>query len=288
MNCPVFSLVIPTLNRSDELNCLLRSLQNQSFKDFEVIVVDQNQDERLTPIVERFASDLNIKRIKQTERGASRARNAGLRESSGQFVTFPDDDCEYPANLLERVHLEFNRLPALSGITTSSRDKNSTESVARFSSKRGRINKYNILQRTVEATIFVRASAIKDFFFDEDMGVGASTPWWSDEGPDFVLRLINKGAQFSYYPEIVIYHPNPVHTYDENAIIRSYRYGLGRGKYLQKHNYPMWYVLYVWSLYLAGILIGCVQFNTGKIKYYYSGLKGRVQGYLKSKNENSI
>jgi hypothetical protein len=107
---------------------------------------------------------------------------------------------------------------------------------------------------------------------------------WSDEGPDLLLSLINKGEMFLFIPDIYIYHPDPVKLYDEKSIIRSFRYGCGRGAYLSKHNYPLWFVVHVWLLYVAGMLIALFQLNPNKIKYYYRGLVGRMTGYFFRKN----
>lgn len=278
MQTPFFSLVVPTVNRTTELVTLFASLRKQTFHDFEVILVDQNEDSRLASIVQEY-SDLSIIHIFQSKRGASAARNAGLKLAKGDVITFPDDDCEYPDDLLERVKGVFQTNKEIDGITCSSRDKNFQGKIARMSTKYGRINKLNVLPKTIEFTIFVRSILVQNFYFDEDLGVGAETPWWSDEGPDLVLRLIYKGALFVYFPSIIIFHPNPVKIFDEKACLRAYRYGLGRGRFLNKHNYPILYVVYVWGLYLVGIALGCLQFNLGKIKYYYSGLKGRIEGY---------
>lgn len=282
MDSPVFSLVVPTINRKEELRQLFHSLYHQSFRDFEVIIVDQNDDDRITDVVTEFASVLHITHVRQKVKGASRARNTGLSKVKGQIITFPDDDCEYPPDLLEKVLAIFRENPQFTGINVTSRDKESEGKIARLSRSKAQIDKFNILPRTIEFAIFVRASAIQNFYFDEELGVGSHTPWWSDEGPDFILRLISKGAVFMYYPELVIYHPNPVKIYNEKAFTRSYKYGCGRGRFLRKHHYPFWFVVYIWGLYVAGILIGCFQFNAGKIKYYYSGLKGRMQGYIRS------
>ena len=279
MDAPFFSLVVPTVNRTIELVALFDSLRKQTLRDFELILVDQNEDDRLVSIVQQY-SDLSITHIYRRKRGASAARNAGLKIARGSIITFPDDDCEYKFDFLENVREIFDENLNYTGITVFTRDKNFKGSIGRIATKGGPITKFNILPRSAEFSICVRSAAIEGFYFDEELGVGAPTPWWSDEGPDFILRLIQKGAYFHYYPNLVIYHPNPVRIYDEKAFVRSYKYGCGRGKFLRKHSYPIWFVGYIWSLYLVGVLLGVIQFDQSKIRYYFLGLKGRIQGYL--------
>lgn len=272
---------MPTINRLEELRVLLLSLQEQSFKSFEVIIVDQNSDDRTLEVISEFVHSLDIRRIKLEDKGASLARNAGRALVRGKIITWPDDDAEYAKDTLERVFKIFNEVPDLDGITCSSKSKTSDGQITRLSKVPGPITKLNILRRIVEFTIFVRTDSVRGIYFDEDFGPGSKSQCWADEGPDFVLRLMAKGAKFQYFPEVIIYHPNPIKVFDEKTLARSYKYGCARGKYLKKHRYPFWFVAYVWGLYVVGVFIGLSQLNLGKIKYYYYGLRGRIKGYIK-------
>src|SRR5271166_2242893 len=97
----MLSLIIATLGRVTELDRLLASLDRQTYKDFEVIVVDQNLDDRLLPLL-REHKRLSIHRLRSSA-GLSRARNAGMRAAKGDIFCFPDDDCWYPDQLLAIV-----------------------------------------------------------------------------------------------------------------------------------------------------------------------------------------
>ena len=84
-----FSIIIPTYNRSYELEILLKSFQKQLFKSFEIIIVDDGSQEEIFPLVKKFY-DLNIKyyKIENSERG--KARNYGYLKSSGMYLNFFD------------------------------------------------------------------------------------------------------------------------------------------------------------------------------------------------------
>ena len=278
-----FSLVVATINRNSELRQLLASLVEQRFKDFEVIIVDQNDDCRLTPLVYEFSRHLKILHIKTPTRGASHARNLGIERANGDIITFPDDDCEYPPSLLWDVVNVFDKHPDVGAISIFSRDKRETGGVARLGRRFRKVTKYNVLWSCVEAGIFVRTDCLQDVRFDEDMGVGADSPWWSDEGADFILQLLCRQVVVYYFPHLVIYHPDPARGYDEKAILRSFRYGCGRGYYLQKHRYPFLFVLYVWGLYVIGMIVSIFELNYAKLYFYYYGLMGRVFGYFRQK-----
>ena len=74
---PDFDLVVATVDRVAELEQLLQSLERQSHQGFRVLVVDQNDDDRLGPLVERPWT-YEVTRLRSAERGLSRARNAAL------------------------------------------------------------------------------------------------------------------------------------------------------------------------------------------------------------------
>src|ERR1700754_3487501 len=87
---PLFSLIVCTVDRSDQLERLFASLKVQRYTDFEVILVDQNLDDRLAGLVEGYSPSFTIRHIR-SERGISRARNNGMAIATGSYICFPDD-----------------------------------------------------------------------------------------------------------------------------------------------------------------------------------------------------
>src|ERR1700742_1620555 len=101
---PLFSLVVSTKGRTSELIPLLESLQRQTFRDFDVLVVDQNEEASLVPLLSQ-AWGFPLKHLRcPGERGLSRGRNVGWRACAGRFVAFPDDDCWYEPDFLGLAH----------------------------------------------------------------------------------------------------------------------------------------------------------------------------------------
>ena len=172
-----FSLIVATIGRRDELRELLESLKQQSHRNFEVIIVDQNPDGFLLDIVANYSSAIEIIHLVSDRPGASRARNIGIAHAKGEIITFPDDDCAFPPNLLRSISDIFRQSPDLSGLTISSRERHSDGRVARFSRHGGQITKFNILKRCIEAGIFIRRESLGNHRFDELMGVGAESRW---------------------------------------------------------------------------------------------------------------
>ncbi len=111
------SLVMATLGRVTEIDRCVDSLAAQTRRDFELIVVDQNPDDRLVPVVARArALGMECHHLRQSEPNACKARNTGIESAKGEVVAFPDDDCWYERNVVERVLDRFEQQSKLDGL----------------------------------------------------------------------------------------------------------------------------------------------------------------------------
>ncbi|HBF7185783.1 TPA: glycosyltransferase family 2 protein, partial [Clostridioides difficile] len=81
----LISLIMPTLNRYDDIYLLMDSLENQTYKNFELIVVDQNDNSKVKEIVDKYIDKLDIKYIKSSKKGLSYNRNVGIDNAVGQI-----------------------------------------------------------------------------------------------------------------------------------------------------------------------------------------------------------
>src|SRR5829696_2800034 len=228
-----FSLILPTIERTDEIQCFLASLYAQTYRDFEVIVVDQNPDDRLTPVLAPYVDEFPITRLRTDTRGASRARNLGLKHISGDIVAFPDDDCWYPPGLLAAVAQFFLNHPERDGLTGRPTDADGSPVRGGFDTKPGLLDRINVWRRGIEFTIFLRRECTQETWFDEDLGVGAGTAWGAGEEKDYLLRLLDGGASIHYDPKLVVVHSPTVPPYNDKAVRKAYAYGCGMGRVLQ-------------------------------------------------------
>ncbi len=101
MDPPFFSVVVPTYNRKETLLRNLHALAQQTFPDFEVVVVDQSQPP--VEIPQELRQKLTIRYIYSEERGPALARNKGIRAATGEVVAFTDDDCIPEKDWLEKA-----------------------------------------------------------------------------------------------------------------------------------------------------------------------------------------
>lgn len=96
----MISVVIPLYNKEKQIASTLQSVLNQSFQDFEVVIVDDGSTDGSVDVVKRF-SDPRIRVIKQKNAGVSVARNRGIEEANGEYVALLDGDDEWLPVYLE-------------------------------------------------------------------------------------------------------------------------------------------------------------------------------------------
>jgi glycosyltransferase involved in cell wall biosynthesis len=101
-NMPKVSVIIPTHNRSQLLPRAINSVLNQTYKDFELIIVDDASTDNTAEIVSRF-NDPSIKYYKnEINRGLPASRNIGIKNSTANFLGFLDDDDAWEPTKLEK------------------------------------------------------------------------------------------------------------------------------------------------------------------------------------------
>lgn len=91
------SIIMPVYNAEKYLRDTLESVKNQSFKDFELVVVNDGSSDSSVQIISEYYDDINIRLINQKNSGVSTARNVGIEKSSGKYIAFLDaDDIMHP------------------------------------------------------------------------------------------------------------------------------------------------------------------------------------------------
>jgi len=125
---PIFSVVVPTFNRPDQLRGLLQALAEQDFpkQQFEVVVVDDGGSLPVDAIVSAYAARLRTTLLTRPNGGCAAARQTGIDAAEGTFLAFTDDDCRPARDWLSRMHRHFSARPqcALSGPTLNEQPAN--------------------------------------------------------------------------------------------------------------------------------------------------------------------
>jgi glycosyltransferase involved in cell wall biosynthesis len=99
---PRVSVVIPTFNSSAMVKEAIQSVLSQTYRDFEVVVIDDGSTDNTEAVVRGFGEP--VRYFKQKNQGVSAARNAGIQQSLGEYIAFLDsDDLWLPEKLAEEI-----------------------------------------------------------------------------------------------------------------------------------------------------------------------------------------
>jgi glycosyltransferase involved in cell wall biosynthesis len=277
-NQVTFSLVLCTLGRNSHVINFLETVSKQEDVSFEVILVDQNDNNNLEMIIKEF-QNLKIKYLK-SKKGLSIGRNVGLQHVEGEYVSFPDDDCEYPENLLINI-LNFFKDNNYDFLTCCSRWKDGNISNGNFDRINGEITKYNVWSRAISYTLFIKKESIGNILFDENLGVGSKSIFQSGEETDFVLNVLNNKKSGFYIQSLFVYHPHVTDNYNDLKN-RIKRYTPGKCYVLKKHNYNLLYILLFMFLPLIKFVGNIFFFNTKNANIEFLKFKIRLLGFYKS------
>lgn len=265
-----FSFILCTINRNDEIIKSINSILNQTYQNFEIIIIDQNEhkNEQLENIDKRIIyKHVNFK-------GLSSARNEALKYATGDYCCIMDDDALYDSYNLEVANklLMRNLYTVLSGIIV---DRNTGVKW----NKKMPDNELCITKNDVfflaSASLIINTEILKKYMFDENLGAGRR--WGCGEETDLLLRLYRDGYEMFYTPEIKIYHPvTDKYNYDYR---KAEKYNLGFGAFYKKNHLYLRFIKAVLRNLIA-MIIYTVKFDKKNVKYYYICFKNKIKGFL--------
>ena len=108
---PLVSVVLPTYNRAKTLQRAIESVLNQTFSDFELIIIDDRSTDGTDLILRKYAGRERLRVMSQLRPGCAVARNIGVRVASGRYVAFQDSDDEWLADKLAYQVARMEALP---------------------------------------------------------------------------------------------------------------------------------------------------------------------------------
>lgn len=111
LNQPKISIIIPLYNKEQYIARCIESIQNQSFQDFEIILIDDCSSDKSIKIIHKMAeTDNRIKCISHEKNlGTMKARETGYKNAKGEYIVFVDSDDTLPVDALEILHNEITK-----------------------------------------------------------------------------------------------------------------------------------------------------------------------------------
>ncbi len=272
-----FDLVVATVDRTAALDAFLDSLDAQAHRRVRVVVVDQNADDRVAAVLGSHR-DLEVLHLRSA-RGLSRARNVALPALAADLVAFPDDDCRYAPDLLERVARRFADDPALDGLTGRAVADDGSSGPS-WEPDAAVLDAHNLWNRAISFAIFLRRELVERVgAFDERLGLGAGTLWSSGEEIEYVLRALRAGARVEYDPGLTVTHARKEYTAAELRSV-GLRDGASVGWILRRHGYGARATARMLVRPVGGTAAALARGDVTRASFHVATLAGRVRGYL--------
>jgi glycosyltransferase involved in cell wall biosynthesis len=183
---PHFSIVIPLFNKENFIESTLSSVLNQSFTDFELIIVNDGSTDNSEEKVLQF-NDKRIHYYSKKNEGVSTARNYGIEKAKSDYITFIDaDDYWYP-DFLEEMFNKINLFPELK-VFSSAIEIETSKTIVKANYSIKKTNDYEIVNYFIssyERTVLCSSSAVfhtsifeKTGNFDIQLKSGEDTDMW--------------------------------------------------------------------------------------------------------------
>lgn len=198
------SIIIPVYNGEKTLQQCLSSVLNQTYKNYEVIVVDNNSTDKTRDIIEELqAENEKLIYIFESYRGRASARNAGIKKADGEIIAITDSDCIVPKNWIEELvkPIIYENETATTGTEEDLIKNYWTKNIQRANSRFVKLRLKNNYASNIDAKNFaIKTSIIKKIMFDSNIK--------ALEDFEFYLRL-KRIAKIRFVPSIKVGHCHP-------------------------------------------------------------------------------
>ena len=273
MSNPKFSVVVPVYNRPDELSELLTSLSTQTYKDFDVVIVEDGSSKTSKDVVESFAQQLAIKYIVKTNSGPGPSRNVGFQAATGDYFVVFDSDCILPETYFQtvvqylattpldawggpdRAHENFTTLQRAMGYTMSSP---LTTGGIRGGKKHVGWFQPRSFNMGISRKVFKETGGFQFDRFAEDI--------------EFSIRMKQKGFRVGLIPEAFVFHKR------RTSLSQFFRQvsNFGKGRALIGKRYPSEVKLTHWfpAVFVIGIFFVFVILPLISTNLFLLGLAG--------------
>lgn len=243
---PLVTVIISTIHRPESLLKAIQTILESDYPHFEVIVVDQSENDLTVSSLEPFLGYPNIRYIKCARKGLSIGLNLGISHARSEFIAVLDDDCEAPPNWLHELAASFaldRRIGIVFGNVLAGPHDRTMGFIPTYVRKEPFLAR-SIWQKhrveSISASMALRKSlwhTLKGF--DRMLGPGA--PFRSAEESDFTVRTLLSSHFVHETPKVMVVH-HGFRTWKQGRnLIYGYLYGIGAmmAKHLKCGHWPV-------------------------------------------------
>ena len=257
-----YSLIIPVYNRPDDVDELLASLEVQTLKDFEVVVVEDGSTIPCLNVVNEHASRLALRYYQKENSGPGQSRNYGAERSQGEYLIVLDSDCVLPPGYLQAVDDELTRKPcdAFGGPDSAHESFTPVQKAINYSMTsffttggiRGgkkKLDKFypRSFNMGIKAELYQRLGGFSAMRFGEDI--------------DFSIRIFKSGASCRLFPEAWVWHKR--RTDMKKFFKQVHNSGIARINLMKRHPGSMKLVHMLPAVFTLGVFFLSLLFVSG-------------------------
>lgn len=237
-----FSIIMPTFNRGHLIESAIRSVINQVYQSWELIIVDNASEDNTCGVIRDFSkTEKRIKYFYIPEKGVSKARNFGIQKAKGDFVCFLDDDDLYLPNFLLKLNEGILKHNSKKGFYRSfailkNFNGNEHKQEIIFNSSAENNVQYLLTNMITPNCVCVSRKILDDYFFDSSLIVAEDCHLWLRIASEYPVICVpshtsvyNIGSQTASTGSIQTY----------KRYIKSYQYIFNDksvGKFLDKET----------------------------------------------------
>lgn len=202
-----YSIIVPVFNRPDEVDELLSSLLNQTFTDFEVLIVEDGSQKPCDEVCNKYADRLDLHYFMKPNSGPGQSRNYGAERAKGEYLLILDSDVVLPKGYLNAIEEELKREPAdaFGGPDTAHESFTDTQKAISYSMTsffttggiRGgkkKLDKFypRSFNMGIRRDVYMELEGFSKMRFGEDI--------------DFSIRIFKAGKRCRLFPEAWVWH----------------------------------------------------------------------------------
>ena len=244
MENPFFSIVIITYNRSHFILTAINSVINQSYTDWELIIIDDGSSDDTESVILPFLKDSRIKYFYQSHQKKGVARNNGIKRTTGEYLCFLDDDDYYLENHLTtfKKYIELTNFPQKTIFYSERTIKDGDEykkipySYYPSENKTDNLIYFGLLEAPANINTCIHRSFQNEVLFDEIKWV-FYVPLYH-----FILRLLLKDYKLyriEEYTSVILQHGNQMTSDSYKFFKGRYDYIVYFSNLLKLDNHPL-------------------------------------------------
>ncbi|MBU2927348.1 glycosyltransferase family 2 protein [Winogradskyella psychrotolerans] len=211
-----FSVIISVYNKEKHIQSTIESVLHQTFKDFEIIVINDGSTDNSEKIINAF-NDERITLITTPNQGASNARNSGIKAAKSDYIALLDGDDTWDSSYLQHMYDAIQKFPNSklfsTGLAQKYKDKITPVNYSFIQTETHGLHNYFEASKkytliTSSSVVFNTSILEKTGVFDTEIATGEDTDLWIRFGLHFSVLFINKPLACYNYDDYSLSNTN--------------------------------------------------------------------------------